>query len=200
MSGNSESQCYLIQLQIDTFLDGELSTAQQDVFMSHVHGCGACAAELRYARVLQDQLLELPQLDCEDRVLDPLHQHTRGPGLLAPLRDWLAGLNPGLRYAMPAALVVVLALVLLPLLDEPLTAPSTVVANQAAVPADYSPEEVAAALRDLNLAIEYLNEVSERTEVMIGERFLITPLRESLNASFEETLDRDEPALNNGPI
>ncbi|MEX2469780.1 MAG: zf-HC2 domain-containing protein [Pseudohongiellaceae bacterium] len=200
MSGNSESQCYLTQLQIDTFLDGELSTAQQDVFMRHVHGCGACAAELRYARVLQDQLLELPPLDCDNRVLNPVYENARSLGLLTSLRDWLAGLNPGLRYAMPAALVVVLALVLLPLLEEQPTPAPMVADNPTAAPADYSPQEVAAALRDLNLAIEYLNEVSERTEVMIGERFLITPLRESLNASFEEALDRDEPALNNGPI
>lgn len=51
--------------------------------------------------------------------------------------------------------------------------------------ADYTAEDITQAIAELNLAISYLNEVSERTETMIGQRFLIAPLQDSLNASFE---------------
>ncbi len=50
----------------------------------------------------------------------------------------------------------------------------------------YNPEDVSQALQDLNLAIDYLNQVSQRTEAMIGGRFLVTPLQDSINASFQK--------------
>ena len=64
----------------------------------------------------------------------------------------------------------------------------------------YKPEGVVQALEELNVAIEYLNQLTERTEVMIGERFLIAPLQDSLNASFERAGKRNSKPLNDGPI
>lgn len=82
--------------------------------------------------------------------------------------------------------------------QPPLLANSPAILN--ATPLEYSPEEVAQALQDLNLAIQYLNQVSERTENMIGGRFLMAPLQENLNASFERIRERDANPLNNDPI
>lgn len=82
--------------------------------------------------------------------------------------------------------------------QQPMLASTPATLN--ATPVEYSPEEVAQALQDLNLAIQYLNQVSERTENMIGGRFLMTPLQENLNASFERIRERDADPLNNDPI
>jgi hypothetical protein len=64
----------------------------------------------------------------------------------------------------------------------------------------YTPEDISQALDELNVAIDYLNRLSQRTEVMIGDRFLVSPIQDSLNASFQKAGIRENNPLNNGPI
>lgn len=201
MQTSPDSQCYFVQLQIDSFLDGELVVAQLEVFMGHVHSCAACAKELHFARNLHDAVMDLPMMDCSDLALEPAHrisQHERQPEPLPmrspgsfwqPVNDWLSAMPLSLRFAVPAlAFAVVVMSISGQLLETDVALPSQQAANTTAD--SYSSEEIQKALLDLNLAIEYLNDVSKRTEVMIGERFVVTPLQESLNASF------DRPRLN----
>lgn len=212
MPGNDESQCYFVQLQIDGYLDAALSEAQQTIFMSHVQDCATCAREFHYAQAVHDAVLELPELDCDDRVLEPISRLTENVRLgslgaseqhsIASRLASLFNLAPVFfRYGLSAALLAVVAVaisfkVLTPaqsdLRDEQL------IANESAEL--YSPEDVSQALQDLNLAIEYLNQVSQRTETMIGDRFLVTPLQDSINASFQKVGIRDVDPLQNGPI
>lgn len=214
MPTNSESQCYFIQLQIDSFIDGELSSAQQEVFMSHVHSCEECGRELQYAQTVHDAVLDLPAIDCDENVLEPIHRLVnnghestapdRASSLWTQLQDWLGGAPVFVRYAMPVAAVAVLAVAIWPAVFSPAQdAPQ--VATQTVQPVEvqqvsYSPEDIQQALSDLNLAIDYLNEVSQRTEVMIGDRFLITPFQDSLNASLERVRDRNRDVLLDDPI
>ena len=73
MSRSSEqTQCYAMQLQIDTFLDGELEGEQQLAFVGHVAECRGCAHELRYAQHLYESVLDLPKADCSDALIDNL--------------------------------------------------------------------------------------------------------------------------------
>ena len=65
---------------------------------------------------------------------------------------------------------------------------------------EFSPADIALALQELNVAIDYLTQVSQRAEVMIGDRFLITPLQDSINASFSRARIRKNFPLNKGPI
>ena len=215
---NGDSQCYFVQLQIDSFLDGELSAEQQKLFAAHLHSCAACAAELQFAQTLHDTVMDLPLLDCSDKALEPIDRLGLGaaepgepgePGKSAPaqagwlesLTGWLAGLPAGLRYGAPAAAAVVITLLLLPALNNESEAPAVAaVASEDEGNSEYSQDDVLAALNDLNTAISYLNEVSQRTETMIGGRFVLVPLQESLNASFERVREQDDEALNNGPI
>jgi len=210
MPSNSESQCYFVQLQIDSYLDGDLSTAQQRDFMSHVHGCEACAREFHYAQTVQDAVLDLPQLDCDEQVLEPIHRLAEGGGsypenmgktLWTQVGELFNTAPVFLRYGIPLVLVAVFAVFvstsfLTPDQNVPLAT------EQAAIePVEqFSPEEIRQAVQDLNLAIDYLNEVSRRTEVMIGDRFLITPLQDSINASFERVNTRRNARLPNDPI
>lgn len=215
-TNTSESQCYLVQLQIDSFLDGELTPGQQDTFMSHVHECSECAQEFRFARTMQDALIDMPLLDCQDSVLQPAHDIARG-GLPAgeeakdsPLKgfiDWLVSAPLAVRVAAPAFAVGLLAVALLPLTPtlEPVqpqlaSQPQNSVVTTPVDFEEYQPEDIAKALLELNTAIDYLNEVSQRTESMIGGRFLVTPLRDRINASFERAVLDPEDPLENDPI
>ena len=204
MSNNTESQCYIAQLQIDNYLDGDLSENQQENFLQHVNACAECAAEFRYAQTIQDGLLDLPLLDCSEQALQAARElagtaeegKDGKPGsfilFIAETLQWFGAAPSALRYAIPVLLLATVAMITLPQLapERQLTdgaiPVATIQAGQAVTTqVDYSPEEVAQALQDLTLAIEYLNEVSERTESMVGGRFLMRPLQNRLNASFE---------------
>lgn len=199
-----DSQCYFVQLQIDSFLDGDLSSAHQEVFMQHVGGCLECANELRFARLVHDSVLDLPLLDCPDSALEPVdrlgsNQTRNRPDWWNLLSGWFEQMPLAVRYALPAVLAVAVTLLVLPATED--LASANLVAEQApAAESDYSPEEVVAALADLNTAIDYLNEVSQRTETMIGGRFVVMPLQDSLNASFDRLQEDESDSLNDDPI
>ena len=201
MSSNNETQCYFVQLQFDSYLDDDLSGSQQKNFLQHLHACTGCAREFRYARTIHDGLLDLPLLDCAEETLAPVNDLQSGsrtvnpvatPGFFHDLLQWIRAAPAGLSYAIPVILLATIAIIVVPQLagERQATGESeTLIAGQSSAPGPtsvaYSPEEVAQALQDLNLAIDYLNKVSERTESMIGGRFLMMPLQNSLNASFE---------------
>ncbi|GJM12699.1 MAG: hypothetical protein DHS20C12_11020 [Pseudohongiella sp.] len=208
MSTNSESQCYFIQLQIDGYLDGDLNEAQQGVFMSHVQDCSACASEFRYAQVVQDAVMELPQIECEDAVLEPVHrlnaetgQSVEATSHVSLIDSLMSLLNPVplyLRYGFSAALVAVIAVAISVNVQSPSEVPEQLLASEPLE--QYSPEDIAIALQELNVAIDYLNQISQRTEVMIGDRFLVSPIQDSINASFQRAGVRENDPLQNGPI
>lgn len=212
MSTNNESQCYFVQLQFDAYIDGELSETQQESFLSHIGACNECAHEFRYAQTIQDGLLDLPLLDCSEAAVEQAQhiainsQPTKqsGGSWLEGLREWLGATPVAIRYAFPATALAVIGLIALPQL-QPENTEAPLVANESgfsldsaelpfAIPAQYSPTEIVEALNELNLAIEYLNQVSQRTEAMVGDRFMVRPLRDRLNASFQ----RVRASANNG--
>ena len=208
MSSSSNSQCYFIQLQIDSFLDGELGSAQKQDFTTHVNTCAACAQELHFAQTLHDRVGDLPKVDCDDSVLEPVYRITRnapatsdgGISLRGEFVQWLYATPTLLRVAVPTAMVTVLAVAIgfVTLTEEPQQGfvPQQVANNEV----EYTQEDVIRALVELNTAIEYLNAAGERTESMIGDRFLLQPLQESLNASFESIRNEDADSLQNDPI
>ena len=213
MPNNSESQCYFVQLQIDSFLDGELGIMQREDFVSHVRSCGSCAREFQYAQTVQDTLLDLPLLDCDEQVLEPIHRLANGgstaasigPSFWNQLGELISTAPALLRYGVPVALATVVAVAISSSVLSPELANGPgdlLVADQATLaPVEqYSPQEVRQALVELNLAIDYLNQISERTEGMISDRFVVTPLQDSLNASFDRARERNGPLIQNDPI
>jgi len=207
MSNNTDSQCYFVQLQIDGFLDGDLSQAQQDVFMSHVHSCEACAHEFHYAQTVQDTVLELPLVDCQEHVLEPIHRlsnseaKAHGTSWFAQLQDLFATAPGLIRYGFPVATTAVLAVAISLTVLRPAGVESIDNEQIALEPVEqYSPQDIAQALSELNVAIDYLNQMSLRTEVMIEERFILNPIQDSLNASFEKARIRNVDPLQNDPI
>ena len=218
MPNTTESQCYFVQLQIDSYLDGDLASAQQQEFMSHLKQCEACTREFRFAQTLLDTVMDFQQLDCDEQVMEPIyrlanggHQTTQGVvgGSWAAMVRWF---NTGplfLRYSLPIAAVAVLATVLLlsisvlnPAGDRPAIAQQAGVApaQELAQLQQYDAAEIRQAVADLNLAIEYLNQIGRRTDALISDRFLIRPLQDALNASFERAASRNQERTLNDPI
>ena len=246
MSQSSEqTQCYAMQLQIDTFLDGELEGEQQLAFVGHVAECGDCAHELRYAQHLYESVLDLPKADFSDALVDNLvaissqkrvHQHEqherhegrhegheehRGKtGALAetfrqPSRvGFFAQLDQFFRDRLPltigfaalSTLVIAVVIVMAPRVDnapQPLVAevtPDLSAENAAMIPAAFDAAEVRMALEELNTAIDYLNRVSRQTETMIGERFVVLPLQQSVNSSLRRASFSGNEDRQAGPI
>lgn len=216
MTDDASARCHAARQQIDDYLDNDLSAAQREGFMAHVQACPACAREFQYACRLQDAILDLPRVDCEDRVLEPARTLAAGGNGAAGPPSWtrlLAGAFGApalLRYALPAVAALLAGAALTTALLrrddgprvalEPAAAPAAMPRAARYGPEDVSAEDIARALEELNLAIDYLDQVSQRTEAMIGDRFLLAPLQESLNASFERVRTRRRAPADNGPI
>lgn len=200
-SQQGSSQCQLIGLQIDSFLDGELEALQISAFEAHMEGCAECARQLNYASLVNNAVNTLPEWDCPDHVIDSVQSHIEqlGSPLEGPSGDQLhSGLSPArnlylalqlylsswpayARYGFPVVLAFAIgfAVNLSPLSSNP----NPQMAASELTPT-YTPEEMYQAMQDLNLAMDYVRRASLRTEVMVGERFLINPLQDSINASF----------------
>ena len=210
MSGKPGSQCQLFQLHIDAYLDNELEAARADELREHLDHCDACSQELNYAKELHRAVVSLPLLDCSDLALEPVDRLYAGGSdkrsQQSTGRFWTA--LGGLIDTMPApvrlGIPVIAALVLLLLPGREILLPSASsrleLADQSFVDTaadEYSPAEIRQALQDLELALDYLGQISERTEVMIQDRFLLRQLERSMNASFTRNPDND---AGNGPI
>ena len=73
--------------------------------------------------------------------------------------------------------------------------------EEVAPEAQYTQAEVVQALQDLEIAIDYLGQISQRTNVMIEDRFLLRQLEDSINATFrDEDIEPAENDASNGPI
>lgn len=221
MPNTSESQCYFVQLQIDSYLDGDLASVQQQGFMSHLKRCEACTREFRFAQTLLDTVMDLQQLDCDEQVMEPIYRLANGGKESGQTTQGVVGsswaamvrwFNTGplfLRYSLPIAAVAVLATVLLlsisvlnPAGDRPAIAQQAGVApaQELAQLQQYDAAEIRQAVADLNLAIEYLNQIGRRTDALISDRFLLRPLQDTLNASFERAASRNQERTLNDPI
>ncbi|MGI9250664.1 MAG: zf-HC2 domain-containing protein [Pseudohongiellaceae bacterium] len=200
MAISNESQCHFIQLQIDDFLDGELKSAQREAFTGHVQGCAVCTGALRFARTMHDALLDMPELDCEERALKPVYQlceaapePERAPTTSAwqDLMAWLAAAPLSLRVATPLMLAAVLAVVVLFPISG-ITPESTEVV--------YTEQDAIQAREDLYRALEYLDQVAKRTENIVSSRYIVSPLQDSLYASFRTSDEDNSEPLQDDPI
>ena len=239
MSRSSEqTQCYAMQLQIDTFLDGDLVGEQQLAFVGHVAECGGCAHELRYAQHLYESVLDLPKADCSDALVENLveissqkrvqqreghegHEKHRGKtgalaetsrqpsrvGFFAQLDQFFSDRLPlTIGFAALSTLVIAVVIVMAPRVDnapQPLVAevtPDLSAENAAMIPAAFDAAEARMALEELNTAIDYLNRVSRQTEMMIGERFVVLPLQQSVNSSLRRASFSGNEDRQAGPI
>lgn len=212
MSNQSNSKCQLFQLHIDAYLDGDLESARTSELEAHLEQCEHCNAEVRYAQQLHAAVIDLPILNCSDAALEPIDRlfeqgvtsntdasETKGHWL----RDMINSIPGFVRYGAPATLVLLVGLGL----GSGYLQPENSVEIAGVDPANvqevprYSEDEIIQALQDLEVALDYLGQMSQRTNVMIEDRFVRRQLEDSIRASFRdqdiETPDTSNP---NGPI
>ena len=210
----TQSRCYAVQLQIDTFLDGDLADSPAQGFIEHVGSCAACARELRFAQHLHDRVLDMPMLDLSDAVVDELLTKVRsepqqGDATPARPRAEPGGFLPGMRAAFVGlggrglALFSVVFLVLavgVVQFSRPTSNKPQLADSQALVGTPTELESVRVALEDLNLAIDTLNRLSRKTESLVGERFVLQPLREGVLGTVREAIYEPQQQDVRGPI
>jgi len=214
MPSNTSSHCQLFKLHIDAYLDDELEAARTEELRGHLQQCQVCSQELAYAERLHQAVVSLPILDCSDNALEPVDRLFTGGGqqsgqkpaggFWTALGGFIGSIPTPVRVGIPVAATVLLAIGLGRELLVPATGPGPELAGQSVVETvepEYSSAEIRQALQDLELALDYLGQISERTEVMIQDRFLLRQLEESMNASFTtDPRDELENDTSNGPI
>lgn len=216
MKNESNSQCQLMQLHIDAWLDDELEDGRRQEFDRHVAACAACRSELDYARQLHQAVMTLPALDCSEAALEPVQRllhHQARPARESGAHWWdvlreAFRLAPGhVRYATAGLAMAIVAGVVgfnLPSNDTAIPVVSLATQESAApAAAEYSPEQIRQAMADLDLALDYLENVSERTGILVRDRYVLQQLDESINASFRTREDQPrsgQDGRQDGPI
>ncbi len=222
MQTNNSSQCQLFQLHIDAFLDRELEPARLAELQTHMGQCESCSRELAYAQELHRAVAGLPILDCPDAALEPIdrlfhaggravetksdHLYEKGgvgkessiSALLALFHSLPAPLRIGVTAAATMLLVIGAGWSLLVPGSNPELAGQP---SDRAAQSQYTQAEVTKALQDLELALDYLEQISARTEVMIEDRFLLRQLEDTINASLTtDPRNQRQSSRGGGPI
>lgn len=213
MPNIKHAQCELIQLHIDGFLDGDLEPAREQEMNLHLDSCVPCRAELAYARRLHVAVTSLPVLNCPDQVLEPahrLHATTNSASGSSGLSWWqqfvqaFAAAPAVFRYALPAVVTVLLLLGPGRMLLTPQLQPELAIApNPVEQPPQYTQEQMLQAMADLDLALDYLSRISQRTSDMVQDRFLFEQLEASVSAGLKNVNElnvRSVERRTNGPI
>ena len=212
MSNSNDSICQLFQRHIDAFIDNDLEPAREEELKSHLQQCPSCSVELAYAEQLHRAVVDLPILDCSHQTLEPIDRlfaaskhspSSKARSLVGVIGGYLISLPGAVRYGVPSVAVVLLAAGLgNNLWNQPTGGEQAHQGNEfnSSAP-QYSQADLIKALEDLEVAMGYLRQISQRTNAMIEDRFLIRQLEESINASFRneesELSDRDKV---NGPF
>ncbi len=212
MPKNSSSKCQLFQLHIDAFLDDELEPARATELKTHLDNCRDCSDELAYAEQLHRAVVDLPILDCSDQALEPVdrlfaNNEPKSGKSANSIGQWLntfkASIPGFIRYGIPTTAVVLLAIALgNGYLEQRSGAERAAQEVVAVVPnSQYSQEEILKALQDLEVAIDYLGQISQRTNVMIEDRFFLRQLEDAISASFRnDVVEESANGVSNGPI
>ena len=212
MSNQSKSKCQLFQLHIDAYLDNDLEPARVSELEAHLETCEHCKAEVRYAEHLHAAVIDLPILNCSDSALEPIdrlfeHGTANNHDTSQANGHWLSSLLtsiPGfVRYGVPATLMLLIGLGLgseYLRVENPVELAGIDPANVQEPPL-YSEVEIIQALQDMETAMDYLGRMSQRTNVLIEDRFLRQQLEDSFRASFrDDEIESPEPNNPNGPI
>ncbi|MEX2130861.1 MAG: hypothetical protein WD772_05195, partial [Pseudohongiellaceae bacterium] len=156
-------------------------------------------------------------LDCAEETLEPVKR------LINPVSasrqdaeiHWWDALRSAfslapfyVRYAIPVvAVALLIGSVGREILMSESSSPTPSVASQAIaaseIPPQYSQEEILQAMADLDLALDYLESVGERTGILVRDRFVLQQLEDSFNASFRARDGQpgfDQDGQSAGPI
>ena len=213
MNTRDNTECGIVQLQIDNLLDNELQPGEQQPVLEHIRACPDCGREYLLARAMSDALLDLPRPELPPELLARVYEQTARErvSLAERLRQLAARAlpAPAWRFAVPAFAAVAAVAVWLQFSPaEPQFAPPLQISQapqvpQALQPIDteqYSREELVVAIEDLNTTIQTLNEITESMRTRLGDRMVSLPVL-SLPALSIDSVDSGAAASSaNNPI
>ncbi len=150
--------------RIEPYVDGMLSARERQLFESQMAHDPALAAEVEQARALLSDLQALPQYECPKRV-------TRNV-VLKTGTSWIPSMGTGVALASSTA-ALALAVVIWGKL--PTSTPAI------------SDAELAAAKADMELALAYLDHVSDRASTTASAQWIEQGLAEPVSASLHQT-------------
>jgi anti-sigma factor RsiW len=110
------TDCKLIIESLGGWLDGELGSSDAEAIRVHLESCAACSAERRQLEKLQVSLKSLLVSDVPQIAFEPFWSGVRER--ITTKRSWYEGImewarptfaGPGLAWAVPAVIVVLLA-------------------------------------------------------------------------------------------
>ena len=170
MNESKNTQCGIVQLQIDDLLDNELDLNQQQPALDHIRACPDCAGEYLLARSVRDAMLDMPRPEPPPELLaSVLAETARQPETPAARIGAFAGL-PWFRLAAPAFAALAAVAVWLQF-----TAPAPE-ETQIAAEEQYSREDLVVAIQDLKTTIRILNEITESMQIRLGDRMVSLPV------------------------
>ena len=225
MNKNANTECGIVQLQIDNLLDygeyhggeyhggerhgdpqpGDSHSGERQSMLDHIRSCPDCGREYLLARAMSDAMLDLPRPELPPELLERVFEQTvrqRAP-VADRLRQFARNVfpAPAWRLAVPAFAVVAAVAVWLQYSPStsPLPAPAEVAQLPPAIDTEqYSREELIVAIEDLNTTIRTLNEITESMRTRLGDRMVSLPVL-SLPALSIDNVDSGAaapPALN----
>jgi len=180
---NDNTECGIVQSQIDNLLDNELRPGEARPALEHIRACPDCGREYLLARAMSDALLDLPRPELPPELLERVLDRTvreRVP-LAERLREFGRRLFPAPAWglAVPALTVFVAVAVWLqysPSSSPPPAAPQIAGPPPAIDTEQFSREELIVAIEDLNTTIQTLNEITESMRTRLGDRMVSLPV------------------------
>jgi anti-sigma factor (TIGR02949 family) len=180
MTSNYENNCGWVLDRIEPYLDEDLSPSDLERFERHVDKCETCAAELRFATRVVDELRSLPTLTAPQTVGVGAAPEG-GASLLDRIAAALSGAWASARRpAMAAMLVVIAAVGVFVISQRRSTPPATTTAN-------VSEEEIEQAARETMLAFAYVGKYSRMTGNIIRDDVIGGYVVEPVERAFKES-------------
>lgn len=173
MSNTNNTECGIIQLQIDSLLDNELDSNQQQPVLDHVRVCPDCASEYLLARSVRDAMLDMPRPKLPPELLASVLEQSAAQPLTLAARIGAFVSVPWIRLAVPAFAALAAVAVWL---QFTLTTPEQPQIATEAVEEQYTSEELVVAIQDLNTTIQTLNEITESMQIRFGDRMVSLPV------------------------
>ena len=197
MNLGNQKDCAWIRERIDSFIDGELTTAEQSILESHTKGCFACRHELELATNVLSEIRSLPKKKFSDaltaRVFEQIEDASGGKERPRRPAGWFGGLwrSGTLRPALVGVFVLLVVV-------------STIVIDRFNPPDDrVSPEELAEAEAALKWTFTYLNDVNRRTGIVVRDDVIETRIVRPVQRAMRSALGDEQtptPKPNGGSI
>jgi anti-sigma factor RsiW len=182
--------CEQVQQDLETYLDGGLSTVRVHQVEGHLSDCPTCLAQVHLAKEIQNELRALPEFDAPAPVIQSIFDQTvRSENRKRSVGDFL-GAWPRPVWATLAAASLVLVFTL-------------AVLNQSATPPDQPNEAaVAQATAEARFALAKVGLATRKAGVTVRDKALrdqiAVPTRKGLSRAFGRDGDQESGSLNKG--